>query len=97
MTEQNEIRKPRLEILTMPGSESYDLLDSGNGRKLERYGDHVLIREGMLTLATQEIAEPHEDVVESTEDLGEIMLIMRLGGRHMQWGADPNIMATYQE
>ncbi len=44
MTEQNEIRKPRLEILTMPGSESYDLLDSGNGRKLERYGDHVLIR-----------------------------------------------------
>ncbi len=44
MTEQKENQNPRLEILTLPGSETYELLDSGNGRKLERYGDHVLIR-----------------------------------------------------
>jgi len=44
MTELERNRTPRLEILTIPDSETYELLDSGNGRKLERYGDHVLVR-----------------------------------------------------
>lgn len=44
MTELEHNRNPRLEILIMPDSEAYELLDSGNGRKLERYGSHLLIR-----------------------------------------------------
>lgn len=51
-------------------------------------GDHVLARKGMLVLATEEVVQPHRDVVESSERLGEVLLVMRLGGRHMHWG-DP--------
>jgi len=39
-----ERRFPTLTILTSPEWEDYALLDSGNGLKLERYGDYVLIR-----------------------------------------------------
>jgi len=56
-------------------------------------GDRVLaraprIRRGMLALATEEVVEPHRDVVDAADDLGEVLLVMRIGGRHMQWG-DP--------
>ncbi|HSW44921.1 MAG TPA: hypothetical protein VLM89_05070 [Phycisphaerae bacterium] len=51
-------------------------------------GDTVLIRKGMLALATAEIVQQHKDMESAADDLGEIMLIMRIGGRHMQWG-DP--------
>lgn len=49
-------------------------------------GDQVLIREGMLALSTEEVCEPYRDVVEAADELGEVLLVMRLGGRHMQWG-----------
>jgi len=52
-------------------------------------GDTVLIRKGMLVLATEEIVTPYRDVEDASDKLGEVLLIMRLGGRHMQW-EDPN-------
>lgn len=58
--------------------------------------DHVLIREGMLVLATQELVRPYEDVVESAEDIGEVLLVMRIGGRHMQWGEPAGELAAYR-
>ena len=51
-------------------------------------GDTVLIRKGMLALATEEIVEPYREVEDAAERVGEVMLVMRIGGRHMQWG-DP--------
>lgn len=59
-------------------------------------GDRVLVRKGMLVLATQEVVEPHRDVVDASDDLGEVMLVMRVGGRHMQWG-DPAVEARVSE
>jgi len=59
-------------------------------------GDHVLIREGMMALATQEIVEPHRDVVEAADDLGEVLLVMRVGGRHMHWGDPRRELASYE-
>jgi hypothetical protein len=58
--------------------------------------DHVLIREGMLVLATQELVRPYEDVVKSAEDIGEVLLVMRIGGRHMKWGEPAGELAAYK-
>ena len=52
-------------------------------------GDHVLARRGMLVLATEEVIETHRDPVRAATDIGEVLLVMRIGGRHMQWG-DPS-------
>lgn len=52
-------------------------------------GDRVLIRKGMLAVATEEVVKPYKDVVHSADDLGEVMVVMRIGGRHMQWGPLP--------
>ncbi len=52
-------------------------------------GDHVLIRKGMLVLATEEVVASHRDVVKAAEELGEVLLVMRIGGRHMHW-SDPS-------
>ncbi len=49
-------------------------------------GDHVLVRKGMLVVATEEIVEQHRDVVDAAKDIGEVLLVMRIGGRHMHWG-----------
>ena len=35
---------PKLTLLSSPAWTDYELLDSGNGRKLERFGSHVFIR-----------------------------------------------------
>jgi hypothetical protein len=59
-------------------------------------GDHVLARKGMLVLASQEVVEPHTDVVEAAEELGEVMLVMRIGGRHMHWGDPRQEMKSYK-
>jgi hypothetical protein len=78
-------------------SQKYEKLQ----KKLQRIqallaGDHVLIREGMLALATQQIVEPHRDVEEAAEDLGEVILVMRIGGRHMHWGDPRRELASYE-
>jgi len=48
--------------------------------------DNVLIRREMLVLATDELLPKHEDPVDSARKLGQVVLIMRIGGRHMHWG-----------
>lgn len=59
-------------------------------------GDHVVIRKGMLVVATQQIVKPYKDVEESSDRIGEVMLVMRVGGRHMHWGDPRSEMASYQ-
>lgn len=71
------------------------------GAKLERLqtllsGDHVLARKGMMVLATEEVVPPHRNPVDSAADLGEVLVVMRLGGRHMHWGDPRTEMAAYQ-
>ena len=45
MTSPPKTRKtPRLNVLTPADWEDYELLDSGNGRKLERYGPYTFVR-----------------------------------------------------
>lgn len=58
--------------------------------------DHVIIRDGMLVVATQEVVRPYRDVVGASQDIGEVLLVMRLGGRHMQWGEPPGELAAYK-
>lgn len=41
---KNEIAKPVVNLMTSPGWEDYQLLDSGSGRKLEQFGPYRLIR-----------------------------------------------------
>jgi len=59
-------------------------------------GDHVLIRKGMLAVATEEVVQPYKDVVEASEKLGEVLLVMRIGGRHMQWGDPRRELAAHE-
>jgi len=57
--------------------------------------DRVCIREGMMVVATEQIIECHEDPVDAAGDIGEVMLVMRLGGRHMHWGDPRRELAAY--
>lgn len=59
-------------------------------------GDHVLVRQGMLVVATEEVVEPHRDVEDAADDLGEVLLVMRIGGRHMHWGDPRRELAAYE-
>jgi hypothetical protein len=59
-------------------------------------GNRVLARRGMLVLATEGVIEPHHDAVKAADELGEVMVVMRLGGRHMQWGNPTEEMASYE-
>lgn len=58
--------------------------------------DHVLARSGMLVLATEEVVPSHKNVVDSAKELGDVLLVMRIGGRHMQWGAAAGELASNQ-
>jgi hypothetical protein len=59
-------------------------------------GDHVIIRKGMLALATEEIVKPYHDPVGAADDIGEVLLVMRLGGRHMHWGNPARELAAFK-
>jgi len=59
-------------------------------------GDHVLARRGMLVLATEEVVEAHRDPVSEADRLGEVVLVMRIGGRHMHWGQPRQELASYE-
>lgn len=48
--------------------------------------DNVLIRREMLVLATDEVLPVHTDPVRAASELGDVVLVMKLGGRHMHWG-----------
>jgi hypothetical protein len=58
--------------------------------------DRVLVRKGMLVVATEEVVESHRDPVEAASELGEVMLVMRVGGRHMHWGDSATERAAYE-
>jgi hypothetical protein len=60
------------------------------------HGDHVLIRKGMLVVSTEQLVTPYRDVEQASEKVGEVLLVMRLGGRHMHWG-DPAQEAVVQD
>ncbi|NLX07602.1 MAG: hypothetical protein GXY33_20875 [Phycisphaerae bacterium] len=57
--------------------------------------DTVLTRRGMLVLATDEILPPHQDPVAMAEELGTVVMVMRIGGRHMHWGIAPMEPAVF--
>ncbi len=59
--------------------------------------DNVIIRQEMLVLATDEILPAHEDPVEAAKQLGEVVLVLRLGGRHQQWGKPAAELASYNK
>lgn len=44
MTQAGDFATPALMLLSSPGWKDYELLDSGNGMKLERFGDYTLAR-----------------------------------------------------
>jgi len=48
--------------------------------------DNVLIRRNMMVIATDEILPVHEDPVAAAGKLGQVVMVMHLGGRHLQWG-----------
>ncbi|GMV97439.1 MAG: hypothetical protein HRF43_09430 [Phycisphaerae bacterium] len=58
--------------------------------------DTVLTREGLLLVATDEVVMPHKDAEDASEDIGEVLMVMRLGGRHMRWGEPGRELAGYQ-
>lgn len=58
-------------------------------------GDRVLIRRGMLAIATEEIVRKHRDVDDAADEIGSVLLVMRLGGRHMHWGEPARELASY--
>jgi len=59
--------------------------------------DLVCVRKGMMVVATREIIECHEDPVDASDDIGEVLLVMRLGGRHMHWGDPRQELAAYNQ
>ncbi len=48
--------------------------------------DNVLLRREMMVLATDEILPAHEDPVKAAQELGQVVVVLRLGGRHNHWG-----------
>lgn len=72
-----------------------ELMMDENRAKAARYqallnANNVLIRREMMVLATDEVLPPHEDPVEAASYLGQVVLVMRVGGRHLQWGCEPS-------
>lgn len=59
--------------------------------------DRVCVREGMMVVATEQIVECHEDPVDAAGEIGEVLLVMRVGGRHMHWGDPRNELAAYEQ
>ncbi len=60
-------------------------------------GDRVLVRKGMLALATEEIVKSHRDPNSAADAVGEVLLVMRIGGRHMQWGDPRHELASSEQ
>lgn len=58
--------------------------------------DTVYTREGMLLVATEEVVKSYKDAEDASDDIGEVLVVMRLGGRHMRWGEPGRELAGYQ-
>jgi hypothetical protein len=59
--------------------------------------DRVCVREGMMVVATEQIVECHEDLEDASDEIGETLLVMRVGGRHMHWGDPRKELAAYEQ
>ncbi|MFA5864598.1 MAG: hypothetical protein WC975_07900 [Phycisphaerae bacterium] len=59
--------------------------------------DNVLIRREMMVLATDEILPAHEDPVAAAKRLGQVVVVMRLGGRHLHWGNPAKEAAVFNK
>jgi hypothetical protein len=57
--------------------------------------DRVCVREGMMVVATEQIVDCHENPVRAADRIGEVLLVMRIGGRHMNWGNPRGELAAY--
>ena len=44
MTPDETTSYPSIELLSVDGWKDYELLDSGNGEKLERFGSYIFVR-----------------------------------------------------
>jgi hypothetical protein len=51
--------------------------------------DKVLTRQSMMVLATDEILPPFADPISAANEIGDVILVMRIGGRHLHWGCAP--------
>jgi hypothetical protein len=58
--------------------------------------DTVTTRQGMLLVATNEVIKGYDDPDEAADKIGEVLLVMRLGGRHMHWGEPARALAGLQ-
>jgi hypothetical protein len=58
--------------------------------------DRVLTRRGMLVLATANTIGTHQDPERAAGEVGEVLLVMRIGGRHFHWG-QPDATELVQE
>lgn len=69
--------------------------------KLERLrnllGADPVHRSDMLVVTTEEIAEARQDAEVAGARIGEVMLIMRIGGRHMHWGQPSQELTAWRE
>lgn len=56
-------------------------------RRLERLlrVDNVLIRREMMVLASEEFLDSHEDPITSASEIGQVVMVLRVGARHQRW------------
>jgi hypothetical protein len=59
-------------------------------------GDRVIVRRGMMVIATEQVVRGHREVENAADEIGEVLLVMRLGGRHMHWGEPARELAAYE-
>jgi hypothetical protein len=59
--------------------------------------DKVIIRREMMVLATDEILPAHEDPICAAQKIGQVVMVIRLGGRHMQWGNSAQEAAVFNQ
>ena len=80
-------------LYSCSGASDVGEIADGVARRLRREGfarlrRSLLIRREMLVLATDEVLPTHKDPVSAARDLGQVILVLRIGGRHLHWG-DP--------
>lgn len=56
----------------------------------------ICVREGLLLVATCELLDSYQDPEKAADNLGEVLVVMRVGGRHQHWGEPGRELAGYQ-
>jgi hypothetical protein len=56
----------------------------------------ICVRDGLLLVATCELLDSFQDPEDGAECIGEVLVVMRLGGRHKHWGEPGRELAGYQ-